>query len=341
MTLPHGYYERAATLEDAEAVAELTALASRARGYPQDLRREDVLALLSSPDFDRERSTRLVHLEDGTLVGAAYLYEPKTPVYPRLTVEVHPQHRDSGVERALYAWGEDRAREAVDRAPDGARVAVRSAMPDADENAAGLLRELAFVPVRHFFRMVADFSSEAGARRLEQLPTADDVPEDMKMRTYRHPADLEALIAAHEATFRDHWGHVEEPHEYLLRRWKHRLESDPLFDPELFFLALTRGEGEIGGYCYCRIEEEGAPEFGYVAVLGVAPPYRRRGLGRALLGHGLRALYERGKRKVSLVVDSASLTGATRLYEELGMQVAHSFTVWEKELRAGAELSRT
>ena len=38
-------------------------------------------------------------------------------------------------------------------------------------------------------------------------------------------------------------------------------------------------------------------------------------------------------------MDGQSLTGATRLYEKAGMRAVHQFTDFEKELRAGVDLS--
>lgn len=41
----------------------------------------------------------------------------------------------------------------------------------------------------------------------------------------------------------------------------------------------------------------------------------------------------------ALGVDAESLTGATRLYQRAGMAVVRQFTLWEKELWAGIDLS--
>src|SRR5436305_15244055 len=73
-----------------------------------------------------------------------------------------------------------------------------------------------------------------------------------------------------------------------------------------------------------------------VAVLG---PWRVKGLGNALLLHAFAEYYRRGVYKLGLAVDSQNLTGATRLYERVGMHVALQRNTYEKELRAGEELS--
>lgn len=63
------------------------------------------------------------------------------------------------------------------------------------------------------------------------------------------------------------------------------------------------------------------------------------GLGLALLYAAFGEFYQRGERKVALQVDAQSLTGATRLYERAGMHLVRQFDRYEKEMRAGSELS--
>jgi ribosomal protein S18 acetylase RimI-like enzyme len=62
----------------------------------------------------------------------------------------------------------------------------------------------------------------------------------------------------------------------------------------------------------------------------VLRPWRRRGLGRALLLQAFAAFRERGLARAALGVDAESLTGANRLYESAGMHVAARFDIYEK-----------
>jgi len=85
-----------------------------------------------------------------------------------------------------------------------------------------------------------------------------------------------------------------------------------------------------------------APEdadLGYVHTLGVLRPWRRRGIALALLHHAFGELQRRGKKRVGLGVDAASLTGATRLYERAGMRPVRQSDLYEKELRPGRDLT--
>ena len=68
-------------------------------------------------------------------------------------------------------------------------------------------------------------------------------------------------------------------------------------------------------------------------------PWRKQGLGLALLRHAFNEFYRRGKRKVGLGVDAQNLTGALRLYESAGMRIDQAYDTYEKEMRAGTEIS--
>lgn len=74
-------------------------------------------------------------------------------------------------------------------------------------------------------------------------------------------------------------------------------------------------------------------------TLGVRKAYRRRGLGQAMLLHTFRALQQQGIPATYLFVDAANKTGATRLYQRVGMREELEITHYEIELRPGRELA--
>jgi ribosomal protein S18 acetylase RimI-like enzyme len=79
---------------------------------------------------------------------------------------------------------------------------------------------------------------------------------------------------------------------------------------------------------------------GWVDGLCVRRPWRKRGLGLALLLHSYGMFHERGKLRVGLGVDAENITGALRLYEKAGMHSDpnRTYVVYEKELRSGIDL---
>jgi mycothiol synthase len=167
------------------------------------------------------------------------------------------------------------------------------------------------------------------------VPEAE-LPEGITLRTYHPEFDAEAVYRAQNDSFRDHFGFVEAPFEEGLKRFKHFWE-DESSDPTLLFLAMDGDE--IAGINLCRPHSFEDPEMGWVGTLGVRRPWRKHGLGLALLRHSFNEFYRRGKRKVGLGVDAQNLTGALRLYEKAGMHVHQTFDQYEKELRPGTEIS--
>jgi ribosomal protein S18 acetylase RimI-like enzyme len=97
---------------------------------------------------------------------------------------------------------------------------------------------------------------------------------------------------------------------------------------------------EIAGLALCSPTLGPDRSTGVVETLGVRRPWRRKGLGLALLQHAFSEFHARGHKQVGLGVDSKNLSGATRLYKKAGMQVTQELAVYEKELRAGEELSK-
>ena len=77
---------------------------------------------------------------------------------------------------------------------------------------------------------------------------------------------------------------------------------------------------------------------GLAIQLAVLRPWRKRGMGLALLRHTFAAFYQRGICQVGRGVDAQSLTGAQRLYERPGRHSAARFAGYEKGLRAGKDL---
>jgi len=136
------------------------------------------------------------------------------------------------------------------------------------------------------------------------------------------------VFEAVEDAFRDMWGRPRGTFE----RFVGMTETES-FDPSLWFLALDGDE--VAGVTLCKAL---AGE-GWVDVVGVRRPWRKRGLGLALLRHALAEYSRRGVCKVGLSVDAEGVTGALRLYRRAGMRVRESFIVHLKELRPGVDLT--
>ncbi|MDX6486057.1 MAG: mycothiol synthase, partial [Gaiellaceae bacterium] len=183
--------------------------------------------------------------------------------------------------------------------------------PDAD---AGRLFELqGYRRVRSFFGMAIE---------LDTAPAVPALPDGCALETF-DPADARGFHAALDEAFRDHW----ENHPQSFDAWWQRHQSSPDFDPTLWFL-IRDGE-EIAAVVRNEPNRNGG---GYVGALGVRRPWRGRGFGRALLLRTFAEFHRRGVPRVSLGVDSESPTGATKLYESVGMVTEREDDVYEKAL---------
>ena len=148
----------------------------------------------------------------------------------------------------------------------------------------------------------------------ERLAAAQDVP-DAVMRAY---ADKD------ETAYR--W----DFHRISIEEWRSWTVDRDDFDPELYKLA--EDGGELAGLSMNQWHWSGDPAFGWVGVLGVRKPWRKRGLGRALLLHSFGDFRDRGAARVGLGVDAENTTGAVRLYESAGMHVVRRMDTYERPL---------
>ena len=248
---------------------------------------------------------------------------------------VHPEYAGKGVGSHLLAWAGERAKRSMPSAAPGARVVLRSFVPSIDEEAGELFQVSGYRVIRHGLRMVIDLDGD--------LP-APKWPEGIRVRTMRPGEEADVLRAVRDA-FKDHFGYIETPFEQEYERWMHMIENDVNYDSCLWFLAMDNGRvagDNIAGMSLCSHKSFDDPDMGWVGTLGVRRPWRRRGLGLALLQHSFIELGRRGQPRVGLGVDAESLTGATRLYLRAGMHpdTRHQHSLYEKELRPGIDLSR-
>jgi mycothiol synthase len=255
---------------------------------------------------------------DGGLAGYGYVQERR---HVRLDVEVyvHPAHYGRGIGTTLVRLTEARAREHVPLAPPGTRVVINNWINALNPEARSLLEREGYAPVRYFFRMEITFSEK---------PAAASWPAGVTVRSAGEDEDLRPFYETSEEAMADHWGHVPRSYE----EWRER-KTGLNFDPSLWFLALDGSAPAAAALC------SNSDGLGWVDTLAVRQPWRRRGLGYALLTHAFRELYRRGMRRMALGVDAGSPTGATRLYERAGMHIGQQYATYSKELRAGIDLA--
>lgn len=217
---------------------------------------------------------------------------------------MHPEARGLGLGSTVLDLAEGWARD---------RGLARIQMHVVNDDGRRLAENRGHELVRYFWRMEIDLAAE---------PSEAAQPDGLTLRSYRPGDDDEALHAAHQEAFAEHWEFTPQPLENWLNR---RIERGD-YHPELWRLATDREE--IAGAALCF----GERHLGWVLDLFVAQRWRRKGLGLALLQSGFHELWRRGHTHTGLEVDSENETGATRLYERAGMHVTRRYATYEKAL---------
>ncbi len=327
--IPEGFTLRSAVMDDIPACADLFNLWAEKELGHRELTAEELRTEWSSDEFIPEEDTRIVFAPDGTLVAYVEAWTRNAPaVKPWIWARVHPDYYGLGLGTELTQWAERFSLRVLDILPKDVRVTHELGVDSRAKEAHELFKNMGYSPIRSFYNMRIKMNTE---------PSPSPLPKNLVLKPFDVTRDLEAVYRAEVDSFKDHYGVVEEPFETGYPRFVHYMTKTKNYDPALWFI-LWDGE-EIAGINICRPRSFEDDDMGHVAILGVRRPWRKRGLGLALLEHSFGEFYKRGVRKVDLGVDANSLTGALRLYEKAGMSVHSQFDKYEKEIRAGKEIS--
>lgn len=310
--LPDGLTIRAPTMDDAEAVTELTNTCIRTEREVPPLTAEEIRSVWQIPRFNLAADAWAVATPEGNLIGCASVFQREEREF-YFEGYVHPEYRGQGIGAYLLHLVEARVRQQIPAAPSREPISLKTSFGHKNDAARQLAEYEGYRLVRHTWEMKIEMGTE---------PPAPNWPDGITVRTFMPDHDLGPVSSAVEEAFQDHWNHTPQPFD----EWQQRIKREG-FDPTLWFIALDGKE--IAGAALCRYRSGTA----WVGWLAVRRPWRRLGLGMALLRHAFGEFYRRGARQVVLTVDSQNTTGATRLYEQAGMLVAWQYDLYEKDLR--------
>ncbi|HVS84647.1 MAG TPA: GNAT family N-acetyltransferase [Gaiellaceae bacterium] len=282
--------------EDFPAIARLLEEDELTYGHPTEIGVNELGEWTGTTDLANDSWL----FEDGDGAAAVGWVFPRDDLGTAIGA-VHPRAKGRGLGAELV----DRS-EAALRRHGAARIHQITLGGDmaADE----LMRGRGYMRVRSFYEMAI------------QLDAAPDPVAGVAIDPFSE-ADAQAFYDALEEAFHDHWEH----HTTSFEEWWERQRSKPNYDPSLWY--LVRDGAEIAAVARSEAGRNGG---GYVGHVGVRRPWRGRGYAKALLLHTFRVFYERGLPRVTLGVDAENPTGATHLYERVGMHVESENVVYEK-----------
>jgi ribosomal protein S18 acetylase RimI-like enzyme len=299
---------RAPTLRDAPAIAELLNSHAVATGRPADETAKGVERWFELEDLDPACDMFLA-VEGSRLVGYA---DVSAPGDDRDVVNVDLRVPPSG-ERVVERLLAEVERRAEQLRSAGARIRAFANERDDDYRA---------VLSRHGFEVVrTSFTMEIGL----ETPAEDPVwPGGLASRPFRE-GEERAVFDAYVEAFADHWGFVPESFADWCT-WN--------FGPDrgTSLWRLVEDRGELAALCLSTPSRGDDETVGWVNVLAVRRPWRRRGLGRALLLESFGLFRSMGRLRAGLGVDSENTTGALALYESVGMRATSRSDTWERVL---------
>jgi mycothiol synthase len=319
-----GLIVRAPTVDDVEGVCALYDACSMDEvGAPAHHTVADLRQWWSRAAFNLRSDAFAVQTPAGAIV--AYGEEWSPPPHATVYADgcVHPRHTGRGIGTHLLRLLEERACAIASLAAAEAGATIATEIIGTNGAARRLLEGRGYTLVRHSWHMALELDAE---------PSLPRWPEGIAVRTAVPGQDERAIWEAGEEAFLDHYDH----HPWPFEEWLKLMSTPDHYDTSLWFLGMDGDQ--VAGLALCRASVPDYPECGWVGTLGVRRPWRRRGLGLALLQHTFAEFYRRGRRRVGLGVDASSLTGATRLYERAGMRVVRQRDRYEKALRPGEEV---
>jgi mycothiol synthase len=333
--VPDGWTVRVPGEPDAGALAALVRSAEQhGRGWPGASRD----ALLVEVSARGARTRRNVALWDpaGTVRAWGGAHD-RVAGRMLLRVVVSPELNDATADRiatALFAWGDDAARQVARARGIGSQQVDSGAFAD-DVRQHRWLRTAGYEKVRTWWQMTRPVAAEdarldaavrAGVRIRAVAGGADGMPAERDLRTIHDVL---------ESAFADHFNsHEETFDEFVLRlrespghRWDHWWVA------ELVDGASEGGEPEPAGALVGSVADGGdGPDGSYVEYLGVLGTARGRGVAKSLLATVVADAAARGRDRVGLEVDADSPTGAERLYTSLGWRTSYVTESWHRHV---------
>lgn len=246
---------------------------------------------------------------DGTLAGMVLVY----PDHKAFDAFAAPDHRATALEREMLVWGADNTRPWLDRDKQPDRTVETDVMP-CDTARASLLRELGFIPADQPWLI------ENERAIYDDLPPVH-LPDGYTIRAACDDSDAAGLAAVHSGAFGSEWT-PEMYRDHIMR--------NPGYDPALEHVVVAP-DGSFAAFIIIWLDH--LNRAGLFEPVGTHQDYHRRGLGRALMAHGLRVMRDHGMTAAK-VCNEADNPAAQGLYAAMGFTPKHQFIAWREPASA-------
>lgn len=295
------------TFDDVDALVELYAAMAQSDHPEWTETREEIEDELHHSWIDLEADS-VIGEADGQVVATGLQIatpDPETIVRSIAFGGVRPSHRGRGIGAALIEWHRARGRQQLAASDLDLPGWLMFYVDERNTSQMRLAERLGLPLVRYFTKMERELALD-----IPELP----LPDGLKL-AIPTAADSARILEAKNNAFRDHWGSQPSTEE----GWN-SMVGQPTFRFDLSVIALD-GDTVIG-FVMTQVNPDDFALQGYVGgyipLVGVTRPWRRKGVAPALLAAALRLYRAEGHEKVALDVDSENPSGALSLYTGMG-----------------------
>jgi GNAT superfamily N-acetyltransferase len=259
----------------------------------------------------------------GAPVGFAYArlggFEDGAGHIVNLQFRALPSWRPRGLDATLLARAETIGLGLVDAiaGEDGQPRVPETVVEDGEADSLDLLARNGYRAVRWSHRMTRDLDEPIPDRPL---------PEGLEIRPATRENGMQVMRAYDEA-MRDSREYGGMPDEVLAQM----LDRQQAMLPH--WVVAWHGEVVVGGVLGWVDEAENAAkgrQRGYVERIFTRRPWRRQGIGGALICRDLRNLRDRGMREGAMAFDADNPSGAGSLYAALGFRRHNGFATYRR-----------
>jgi len=167
--------------------------------------------------------------------------------------------------------------------------------------------------------------------KLDQVPSNIGEYEGLKIRLMeKNLEDIKLFNWILNETFKEHFDFRPD----TVEETKYWVMEKPWHDIAEYYFGYLEHDlvGFVGIGIDSKFVKHQGIKRGWIDVIGVLKSLRKKGVGTALILHGMKALESKGMIEADLGVDDTNPTKAIELYKKVGFKVAHKHLTYLKKI---------